>query len=57
VAHLLTILFFFGLLAGLATLLERIFRDNLGVIGAALRGPQAARSKPSAPARTSLVVH
>lgn len=36
-AHLFSILFFFGLLVGLAVLLETIFRDNLAAILAALR--------------------
>jgi hypothetical protein len=52
---LFAILSFFGVLAGLATLLERIVRANFGAIGAALRGPRQARPKPSLPARTTMI--
>ena len=41
-AHLLSIVFFFGLLVALAALLEHIFRAHRAVIAAALRGPVAA---------------
>jgi hypothetical protein len=43
VAHLLSILFFVGLLAGLLALLETIVRDSGGAIVAALRGTAPAR--------------
>jgi len=52
--HSLAILFFFLVLAGLATLLERIFRDNLAEIRGALRGPRVAPTKASRPARARL---
>jgi hypothetical protein len=51
-AHLFSILLFFGLLVGLAALLEAIVRDNIGAIGAALRtGPAPRPTIRSKPAR------
>ena len=47
--HLLSIVFFFGLLVALAALLEEIVRANRGAIFAALRGAAAA---PAARAET-----
>ena len=54
--HLLSIVFFFGLLVALAALLEEIFRANRAAIAAALRGPgalpvakAASTAKPARP--------
>lgn len=43
-AHLASILFFFGLLTGLLVLLERIVRDNGPAIRQALAGPSGSRA-------------
>jgi hypothetical protein len=45
VTHILAGAFFISLLISLAVLLDLTFRNNLGLIAAALRGPQPNRAR------------